>query len=151
MSNKIKTKLSRCNVKLVFNTPEFFVNESKRAVACKVRFDVRTPKGNYTDGQLFNFAELADDLFCVCMDVVGIAHCSENDVWDVNVGCKIAKARAEEKAYRLVLGSVRKSVKELEELVTVGKDFIAAAEKYCKHNEDYIDKISMNVDEVHAE
>lgn len=142
MNNKIKIKLSRCNVKLVFNTPEFFVNEDKRTVACKVRFDVRTPKGNYTDGHLFNYAELADDWFCVGTDVVGVAHCSENDVWDVNVGCKMAKARAEEKAYRLVLGSVRKSVKELEELVAVGKDFIAAAENNCKHNEEYIAELS---------
>lgn len=141
--NKIRTKLSRCNVKLVFGEPEYFVNLGKKAVACKLNFDVKTPVGEYSNGHLFNYLDISgNDWFCPKTSVVGVAHCSEKDDWNTETGCKIAKARAEEKAYRKVLASVKKSVKELEELVAVGKDFIAAAENNCKHNEEYIARLA---------
>ena len=104
--------------------PQFFVNEKKRTVACKLYWC------------------LSNDSRFRVETSVGIAKCTEEDVFDVEIGKKVAHAKAENKAYN-------RAARKLEE---VGMNYLREAHcileflhkaDFCQcHNLKCIDRIT---------
>lgn len=70
---------------------------------------------------------------------VGVATCSENDAFDLEIGKRVARAKAESSAYRQINKRINKALKQIEDLSVEFNDKTFAVED---HNWDYIDSIT---------
>ena len=76
-----------------YDEPEFYVNEEKGVVTCKIRGIMQLPFLYVYDGLIDANQEQV-------IEGIGVAKCSGNDKFDVNRGKRIALAKAENKAYK---------------------------------------------------
>jgi len=74
--------------------------------------------------------------------VKGIARVSPDDTFNLEIGKKIALARAESELYTLAKKQVVEANKRLEMTIKEGKAFCEKAIGVRKHNKEYIHKIS---------
>lgn len=120
----------RNEIKLKFQEPEFIVDEKNGVVICKLSFDDLYPR-------------CIEETFYIphiMHTVKGVARVGENDAFDVNVGKKIALARAEQKAYKKVQKYLDQHVvKLLSVMDKIGK-FRHKAFNVIEHNREYINK-----------
>jgi len=116
--------------------PYFFVDNETKTVKCYLQGDVVTPNGLSGNRFMDNFRMFA----------TGYAKCDKNDIFDVEIGKKIALARAESKLYWKVRTEVIAAKNDALKFITGANRFINKAKNVCKHNEDYIEKnfISVN-------
>lgn len=120
----------RNEIKLKFEEPDYIVDEKNGVVICKLFFYILYPPCvEATCCPLYRgFA------------VKGVARVGENDTFDVNIGKKVALARAEQKAYKKVQKSLDQKVVELLPVLNKIGDFRHKAFKVVAHNEEYINK-----------
>lgn len=126
----------RNNIKISFDTPEYIVNENAGVVICKLKFLVNVPT-------VINFCTRVpyhENPACVKQVVKTVVFAKNNDVFDVNVGKKVALAKAENKAYSYVYELVKSTQKELASALDVIEDFRDKSQKVKKHNIEYMKK-----------
>ena len=76
------------------------------------------------------------------LPITAIARIKENDKFDFELGCKIALAKAERKAYKCVRNIIKDELKKLSILIDNMTDFAIKSDKIIKHNTEYIKKIT---------
>lgn len=74
--------------------------------------------------------------------VKGIAKCSENDTFDQSKGYKIAKAKAEVKAYRMARRMIHKLQASMYEWCNKLDFSVNDFQNYIAHNNEYLSKLS---------
>ena len=74
----------------------------------------------------------------------GLATLHKDDKFDYNIGCRIALAKAERKAYKEIGKIINKELIKLQELEIAMCDFIDKANKMTEHNTEYIKKLTKN-------
>lgn len=127
---------NRNNFKIRFRpNPQYFINEKKGIVTCKMHGLLQTP----VEANLW-----ANPKVCSTdVDGVGVAKCHADDAFDINVGKKIARARAENECY---LAAKRYLIKERSKILSLLHEanlFIDKSYRCCAHNDDYIDSLTI--------
>jgi hypothetical protein len=112
------------------NKPNYYIDTDKRTVKCYLTCDIKTPNALYGNQVLYNTRISAS----------GYAKCDGKDLFDPEVGKKIALARAEEKIYFKALHMAKKAKKDAEVFINAFDKFEDKCYRVCAHNEDYIDQ-----------
>lgn len=134
-------KLTRNEVKISFNNIDFIVDNEKQTVKCRLYFNVKLPKD--LDNEVF-FHETEKKF------VDSVAVCRSEDVYNENLGKKIALAKAEILAYRKIAKCVKKvkiitgpnGVNTATTTRNIVKSFEKKANRCIRHNIEYIEKVS---------
>lgn len=114
------------NFKIRFREPVYYVNKKKRIVACSLC-------GSY-ERNTYPFEQNEN--------VIGIARCHPNDNFDVELGKKIAHAKAENMLYNIVANEYKCDIEKLDRLRGSLSRFLDKS-KYCvQHNKEYIKRIT---------
>ena len=122
------------NIKIHFKQPEYIVDETNGVVICKLKFNTAAPlmvrcsaiSSSYEDPTLTEQV------------IKTVVFAKNGDKFDVNVGKKVALAKAENKAYSYVENWMMLAHKEVVKTVRAMKDFKDKAEKVKAHNVEYI-------------
>ena len=121
-------------IKLSFSRPKY--QTVGNTVYCTLQYTVNVP-GSYSDV----VAIVANDK--LTFTATGKATCSGNDVFNKQIGRKIANARAEAKAYKHAQTLVKKQVKEvIKRYYDMTLEFDEKADFVQRHNVEYVNKIS---------
>ena len=128
--------------KLSFREPEYVINAENKEVKCTMRYTLKgNPKvlgllkcmGNLWFGNEYN------NPFITGFESSYSAHVCEGDVFDVNIGKKIARTNAESNAYvqssNLIWNMISKYSGILEYL---HEGFYVKAQSVVDHNDEYL-------------
>lgn len=132
-------------LKLSFNEPTFYVNESKKTVTCVMGYRLRV-KGNNALASAIKYISdeyLVDDENAIRypFEVSSTAKLNPLDKFDVEIGKKVARAKAESAAYKHISRTLNRSVgKFVRESVELCTEFNCKTFDVCAHNDDYISK-----------
>lgn len=132
-------------LKLSFNEPTFYVNESKKTVTCVMGYRLRV-KGNDALAaaiHLVSGAYLDNDENAIRYPFVvsSTAKLNPLDKFDVETGKKVARAKAESLAYKHISRTLNRSIgKFVREAVELCAEFNHKAVNVCAHNDEYISK-----------
>jgi hypothetical protein len=123
MNNRIKLSETDC---------EYFINEEKKTVSCKMFYRLKMDDDIY-----MLFAHLFDEYPSCIESVTATTHLSEGDEFDVNKGMQVARAKAETIAYKIARKNVKKLSDKLASMLVGTNDFENRAEDVINHNEEY--------------
>ena len=132
-------------LKLSFNEPTFYVNESKKTVTCVMGYRLRV-KGNDALAaaiHLVSGAYLDNDENAIRYPFVvsSTAKLNPLDKFDVETGKKVARAKAESLAYKHISRTLNRSIgKFVRESAELCAEFNCKAFNVCAHNDEYISK-----------
>jgi len=125
-------KLDRIDIKLSNTKNVFF--RTGNDVTCKYYFTLKVPQ------EFAYFVGTAEGV------IEGVAKCHDDDKFSMTKGRKIALAKAEARAYRLVYNEIERGWNEVEQFL---KDYAPMKEEFHKkglgvgrHNEEYVERIS---------
>lgn len=132
--------LNRTSFKLRTYHETTIVDEKNRRVICTIHWELIAPKMFY------------DFMWCFCrQDLVirgvakGVAVCSEEDVFNAELGTKVARAIAESNMYTSASKRLEKRMFQLRNRVInldmMSADFDFKARSVKIHNSEYIDSI----------
>lgn len=132
-------------IKICFGEPEFFINEEKKTVTCKLRGGLVLPF------ELFNIR-------CFWMNgsfdeekiVTATAKCCPEDTFDIDKGKRIALAKAENKITYYFSDNVAYTIYStiVSKLKTCCENFQFRSYKFAEHNYAYIEDLSNDVFKV---
>lgn len=125
------------NFKLSVNNIDYFVNEEKKCVTCRVNYVLKA--ADETLLLLFGADCLVDN--CDFGEAVATARVHADDVFDVETGKKVARAKAESLAYRQVVNYLD-NITEVysRKFMRPALMFIEKAEKVIDHNDEYLEQ-----------
>lgn len=132
--------------KLSFGEPKFYVNEEKKTVACKL--DCRV---NFINGSMpyhainYIYTSMLDTVPAERMDygfeTIGVSKLDPRDEFDENIGKKVARAKAESKAYEYASQNMYKAfTKFIDELGNAANNFFKKTESVIEHNLRYLEQ-----------
>lgn len=124
MSYRIKLSETDC---------QYFINEEKKTVSCKMFYKLKMDSDMY-----IVFTNLFDEYPSYIESVTATTHLSEGDKFDVNKGMQVAKAKAEIMAYKNVRKNVKKLSDKLANILVYTNDFENRAEDAINHNKEYL-------------
>lgn len=117
-----------------YDEPEFYVNEKKGVVTCKIRGIIQLPFLHVYNGLIDVQEEMIEG--------IGVAKCSGNDKFDVNRGKRIALAKAENKAYKTAMNRSREVLIKLHGLIHSYEEMIRKGDRVIEHNNSYVETLS---------
>lgn len=123
-------------IKLTFfdRETQFFVNEEKKTVVCKMSAYLLIP-------DVFDNIDVWGDRF----RVKAIAKCCPGDVFNEEIGKRIARAKAESKAYKYAIEYSKGIMTQVIKAKAMLNNFIEKGNKSIEHNAKYIDSITSDV------
>ena len=124
------------NIKIHFKQPEYIIDEANGVVICKLKFNTTAP----LMVRCVIVSPIHEDPTVTEQVVKTVVFAKNGDKFDVNVGKKVALAKAENKAYSYVKNWMMLVHKEVVKTVRAMKDFKDKAEKVKTHNVEYIKK-----------
>ena len=124
-------RLSRNEIKLTFGKPCYHVNENDGTVKCRVSYHLQIPHD--ADGQLF----IAPEKYS---SVTAIAKCRKGDKFDAEIGKKVARAKAESRAYARCANHLYPYMDKAFLKTTILSNFIEKAFDCVDHNAEYLKK-----------
>lgn len=124
-------RLSRNEIKLTFGRPNYYVNEKEGTVKCRVSYHLQVPYD--ADGELF----IAPEKYS---SVTAIAKCGAGDKFNAEVGKKVARAKAESRAYSRCANHLAKDMERSFMRLTILNNFIEKAYDCVEHNNKYLKK-----------
>lgn len=124
--------------KISFNEePQFFIDEKRKTVVCKMIGLLRGPFADYWGGEV-SLKELYEEI-----EGVAVAKCSEKDTFDINRGKRIALAKAENTIYKLARNFLTERITEIyTSILRKTAEFSQKSDWCINHNKFYIDKLS---------
>ena len=129
--------IDRPNFKLSIETDSIVVDEKNRTVVATVKWRLASPEPFTNINYCFWSAHSAPN-----GTAKGVALCSPEDVFDAEIGKKIAVAIAESNAYSnardIVSGRFRRLLEMLRKLMPIATDFVNKADGVIEHNSKYI-------------
>lgn len=116
---------------------------------CKIKFSDDIKYTDLGDGQTRCVINYTINLFDYGKDpiddfAIGISTCHKDDEYDFEIGKKIARAKAENKAYRRLIKIISKLTEKLKNEVEDLTEVEEKLDTYYSHNLDYINRISSN-------
>lgn len=130
--------------KLSFDEPKYFVNEEKGIVTCVMGYRLMYPN---EDCKLVHAIKCVADS-CVPIDdnmlrypftVDAQAKLDPQDNFDVEIGKKVARAKAESSAYRYVTKQIEKVFsKFINKCTDMKNEFFVKADSVIEHNNRYL-------------
>ena len=127
---------NRNTIKVSFEEPEFYINEKKRTVTCKLEGFLNGPQDNSSWTEDIDFPSST-------LTVSSTARCHKDDTFDIERGKRIALSKAENEIYCMATLEVSKVAEKLDFLRNACNDFAAKSIRCQAHNIDYIDSLSM--------
>lgn len=135
------------NFKLSFKEPTFYVNETKKTVTC-VMTVLPGVKGDYKMENILNliareYLNPADyDAFRYSFSTVATAKLDPQDTFDIEVGKKVARTKAESAAYAYYSRLVDRLIysRFMDDIDTITEEFFDKADSVIEHNNEYLDK-----------
>lgn len=123
-----------CKIKFNDASQQFFINPDQRIVVCKLTGTLMGPESNrwYLNPN-FEPRNLTS---------IGKAVCSPNDKFDVNIGKKIALAKAESAIYNKACKVIANEMNVCADYIEMLRTFFLKADDVIEHNLDYIDRLS---------
>lgn len=122
------------NFKISVLDTDYFVNEKKKCVTCRLNFFI---KCNAFAKVVFNSAR--DYLGPVGCEVIGVAKMHPDDKFDVEIGKKVARAKAESLAYKKVADYFTEYIQLYYNKITMPMlEFMGKADYVIDHNNEYI-------------
>lgn len=126
----------RNNIKISFHQPEYIVDEANGVVICKLKFNTSAPSVlSYCSKVMFH-----ENPVCATQVVKTVVFAKNGDKFDVNVGKKVALAKAENRAYAYVNNWFMTAHKEIVKAVRAMTDFKFKTKKVREHNIEYMKK-----------
>ena len=110
---------NRNAIKVSFNEPEFYINERKRTVTCRLEGFLNGPQDNAAWTEEIDFPSTT-------LTTSSTARCHKDDNFDIERGKRIALSKAENEIYSMA-----------------SNEFAAKSIRCQAHNIDYIDSLSM--------
>lgn len=146
-------RFTRDDIKISFDKPVFYVNEEKKTVVCVLDYKALIPKAGFSPKTVKRKEKNAyDQLFGYTYGEVGFdsfkgsvktkAKCHADDVFDPEIGCDIAFARAENAVYIEVWNIVHEYADALSEYWFKIDNFEDKVLAHNRHNSDYIEELS---------
>lgn len=126
--------MSRRDIKLVFDAPQYTIAENNNAVICHLTCKIEAPEALKYGYECYNLYPLERTVY------KGVAIAKDNDAFDVNVGKKVALAKAENQAYRRFANYLSRFYKTLNDAADAIKAFDAKSKKVVNHNISYMRK-----------
>lgn len=117
-------------IKLSVRDTIFYVNEKTKAVGCKLYFDVKGPADvisvikTFTDNSRY--------------EVVAEARVNPEDTYNIEVGKKVARAKAESMAYRQLANILQRITYRLMTVLNSVDDFMYKTDAVIEHNNNYL-------------
>lgn len=125
-------------IKLSFDNErtEFFVNEEKKTVTCIMKGILKVIEreffiDSFTDSPFYN----------EYVKGVGVAKCDPRDVFDVELGKSIARARAEADAYLKAKRKLSRQYDMAVAYLNALTDFEEKAYRCAAHNDEFVDRL----------
>lgn len=118
--------------------PKFFINEKKGTVTCKMSAVLNGPC-EIIDSFIGGDVSFPSSF----MNSTGVARCHEGDVFDVEIGKRIALSKAENCLYNNAAIKVSEYCEKLDFMRSVCNEFAAKSFRCQAHNLDYIDSLTM--------
>lgn len=131
------------NFKVHVEPVQYVVNEDKKAVVCITEVYLDTPMIDSNNYSASFYNEMYRER------VVGVAKCSPNDTFDVEIGKQIAYARAENKAYAIAKAYVARANADIAAMKSICDKFIDKASYCIEHNNEYIDALTNTENPAH--
>lgn len=133
--------------KLSFEEPKFYVNEEKQLVTCVLSANPQL-LGNDKINRVCeaiarHYLSKADyEKFCYFFTVTANAKLNPADKFDVEAGKKVARAKAESKAYKYYANLIDRTIggQFADDLEVVTEEFFDKARSVIMHNNEYLDK-----------
>lgn len=122
-------RCDRSDIKIRFGKPEFYANEKKQTVTCKLRFKVEAP-------YIIRILTKCD----LVRSVTATATLKNNDTFDMNVGKKISLAKAENMAYSIANNLITDAYKNILNATKAISDFRYKVTRVKEHNIEYMKK-----------
>lgn len=117
-------------IKLSVNKIVYYTKDT--TVYCKMFFNVKGPSD-----VLAVIDTLVDE---DCYEVTAEAKVAPGDAFDLEIGKKVARAKAESMAYRKLFGCLRRLASRLMDVFDAIDEFGYKADTVCNHNEEYLSK-----------
>ena len=131
---------NRDNVKLSYiGEPEYYINEKKRTVTCKLRAEMLGPEeisSGWISPKYISFP-------FETMVSTATARCHKDDKFDIERGKRVALSKAENELYSMASLKVSEVAEKLDFLRTACNDFFKKSIRCQAHNIDYIDSLTM--------
>ena len=135
------------NFKLSFKEPRFYVNEEKKTVTC-VMSVLPGIKGNNKMESILNliareYLNPADyEAFANLFSTVATAKLDPQDTFDIEVGKKVARTKAESAAYAYYARLVDRAIygQFMDNLDAITEEFFDKSDAVIEHNNEYLDK-----------
>lgn len=133
------------NFKLSFEEPKYYVNEEKQLVTCVLNFHLL---GNQKlmrlvrlMGAEFLESETCSNPFLTGFKVHYSAKPSHGDEFNVEIGKKVSRAKAESRAYRYMANLLRRMFNQYSNMYNDMYDsFYVKASSVIDHNDRYLEK-----------
>jgi hypothetical protein len=133
--------------KLSFNDPIFYINEDKQLVTCVLSVYPQL-LGNEKISRVceaiahYYLSDADYEKFYHCFTVTAYARLHPADKFDVEAGKKVARAKAESKAYRYYANLIDRTIggQFADDLELVTEEFFDKAYSVITHNNKYLDK-----------
>ena len=132
-------------IKLSFGSPEYFVNESNNTVTCKLNFRLNPSDGTRYDSfcnALFELSDAAlkeEESIRDRWTITETAKLDPADTFDVEIGKKVARAKAESSAYKFMAKKIAKIIdNSYNVIVDSCEQFIEKAAGVKRHNDKYL-------------
>ena len=132
--------------KLKFWEPDYYVNEKKGTVTCVLKFRLDGVNGSQKDEDTFRAVRyMTESVYgennpiSYRYSVAETAKLDPKDTFDVEIGKKVARAKAESSAYRFCSKILTKSIEKFTfNLASAAADFVKKASGVVIHNKRYL-------------
>lgn len=132
----MRCRSDRNEFKVSFREPKYIVDEPNQVVICLLDYTAHSPiTCDYVVWPDPNWPNPACQLTSKA-----VVHTKKGDKFDVNVGKKVALAKAENKAYSYVYNYFVRGTKDLENALKALKDFKNKVKRVKEHNIEYMKK-----------
>lgn len=110
--------------------PSYQIDYENQNVKCHLTVKIITPDALFSN-------KIMDT---TVISTNGYSKCDENDIFNVEIGKKIALARAEEKIYLKAKNLINQAAKDAAVFARSAEKFEDKCYRVCAHNDDYVDQ-----------
>lgn len=141
MENNAHLRFMDEQIKVSFTNISFTVNKKKKWVTCRLNYVVKLP--NMVDEIEVPYEVYKNVPFYAGRGVhtsYGTARVCDGDTFDIEVGKKVARAKAESAAYKNVRKMLYNTMQHIAFTRLIMEDFLNKCDRVIVHNAEYLRK-----------